>query len=286
MVKCEPAAETVRLRKGQKRQKKRMATVAAVFFQSPEPRTPEQVVQSLFTCAKPALKKRRHRERPRPSSKRVWASLTAGKTDFITGVRCEMLRRDPDRHLPWVIVTDGERALQKRVCALFEDVTLVLDLLHVLEKLWKAAHALHPEGSPEAQSFVRDRTLRILRGGIGQVVKGLRQIVTKRRLQGPKKKALSDAAAYFYRNRDRMRYDLYLEEGWPIASGSVEGACKNLVKDRMERSGMRWTEPMAEAMLRLRAVHLSGDFEDYWNFHVREDQRRLYPANGWSVVVE
>jgi hypothetical protein len=172
------------------------------------------------------------------------------------------------------------------VCALFEDVTLVLDLLHVLEKLWKAAHALHPEGSPEAQSFVRDRTLRILRGGIGQVVKGLRQIVTKRRLQGPKKKALSDAAASFYRNRDRMRYDLYLEEGWPIASGSVEGACKNLVKDRMERSGMRWTEPMAEAMLRLRAVHLSGDFEDYWNFHVREDQRRLYPANGWSVVVE
>lgn len=216
----------------------------------------------------------------------MWASLTAGKTDFINGVRGEMLRRDPERHLPSVIVPDGERALQRRVCALFEDVTLVLDLLHVLKKLWKAAHALHPEGSPEAQSFVRDRTLRILRGAVGQVVKGLRQMVTKRGLQGSKKKALCDAAAYFYRNRDRMRYDLYLEEGWPIASGSVEGACKNLIKDRMERSGMRWTEAMAEAMLRLRAVHLSGDFEEYWDFHVRQDQLRLYPANLWSVVAE
>ena len=85
-----------------------------------------------------------------------------------------MLRRDPERQLAWVIVTDGERALQKRVCALFQDVTLVLDLLHVLEKLWKVAHTLHPEGSPEAQSFVRDRTLRILHGNVGQVVKGLR----------------------------------------------------------------------------------------------------------------
>lgn len=286
MVKSEPALETVRLRKGQKRQKKRMATVAAVFFQVPEPRTPEQVVQSLFTSGKPALQKRQRQERSRPKSKRLWASLTVGKTDFITGVRAEMLRRDSDRLLPWVIVTDGERALQKRVCALFEDVTLVLDLLHVLEKLWKAAHALHPEGSPEAQVFVRDRTFRILRGDVTQVVKGLRQMVTKRSLQGSKKKALSDAAAYFCRNRDRMRYNLYLENGWPIASGSVEGACKNLVKDRMERSGMRWTEAMAEAMLRLRAIHLSGDLDEYWDFHVRQDQLRLHPDNLWTVVAE
>ena len=45
-----------------------------------------------------------------------------------------------------------------------------------------------------------------------------------------------------------MRYDEYLARGLPIASGPVEGACKNLIKDRMERSGMRWTPRMAEAM--------------------------------------
>jgi hypothetical protein len=284
MVKAERAEAAVRLRKGQKRQKKRMSTVATVFLHPPRPRTPEDVVQSLFAPAEPAPRSRRSQERSRPRDKRVWASLLADKTAFITGVRAELLRRDPDRQLPWVVVTDGERALQQRVCALLQDVPLVLDLFHVLEKLWKAAHALHPEGSPEAQSFVRDRTLRILRGQVGQVVKGLRQMVTKRKLRGAKCKALAGAADYLYRNRDRMHYDVYLERGWPIASGSVEGACKNLVKDRMERSGMRWTPPMAEAMLRLRATYLSGDFEEYWDFHVRHDQQRLYP--NLSTVVQ
>jgi len=286
MVKVELADKIVRLRKGQKRQKKRMATVAAVFFQTPQPRTPEEVVQSLFAPAEPAFKIARRQERSRRCDKRIWASLVAPKTDFITDARGEMLRRDADRQLAWVIVTDGERALQKRVCALFDDVTLVLDLLHVVEKLWKAAHAIHPEGSPEAQCFVRHRTLRILHGNVSQVVKGLRQMVTKRKLQGTRQKALSDAAAYFYRNRDRMRYHVYLEKGWPIASGSVEGACKNLVKDRMERSGMRWTQAGAEAMLRLRAIHLSGDLEEYWDFHVRQDQLRLFPNPLSSVVTE
>lgn len=172
------------------------------------------------------------------------------------------------------------------MCKLFEDITLVLDLLHVLEKLWKAAHALHPEGSKEAETIVRVRALRILRGQVSQVVKGLRLIVTKRKLKGTKQKTLLDVASYFYRNRTRMCYAQYLANGWPIASGSVEGACKNLVKDRIERSGMRWTPPMAEAMLRLRALYLSGDFEEYWDFHVREDQRRLYPEKLWTVVGE
>lgn len=171
----------------------------------------------------------------------MWASLLTGKSRFIAHVRAEMLRRDPQREKPWVIVTDGERSLQRLVCSHFEDITLVLDLLHVLPKLWKAAHALHPEGSAEAQIFVRQRALRILQGQVSQVVKGLRQIVTKRKLTGVSAKALLDAAGYFYRNKTRMRYDVYLKNGWPIASGAVEGACKNLIKDRMERSGMRWT---------------------------------------------
>ena len=81
-----------------------------------------------------------------------------------------------------------------------------------------------------------------------------------------------------------MRYDQYLQEGLPIASGAVEGACKNLVKDRMERSGMRWTEDSAEAMLKLRAAYLSGDFAEYWAFHVKRDQQRLHPCGSWRPM--
>jgi hypothetical protein len=118
---------------------------------------------------------------------------------------------------------------------------------------------------------------------VGQVVKGLRQSVTKRRLSGARQKTLQAVAAYFSKNRSYMHYDEYLSQGWPIASGPVEGACKNLIKDRLERSGMRWTPAMAEAVVKLRAIYLSGDFDRYWEFHIQQDQQRLYPAQ-WAVV--
>lgn len=280
MVKPGGAQPTHRLTKGQKANKKRMATVATVFTRAPWVRTPQQVIESLFpTCRRipgdaPAP--------PRPENKRVWASLLKGKTAVIQEVAEEMDRRDPSRSLTRLALTDGERALQIRVDRKL-DVTLILDLLHVLEKLWKAAYVFHVEGSLEADLWVLDRTLRILFGEVGQVVKGLRQSITKRGLSGAKRKTLEGVAGYLYRNRARMRYDEYLANGWPIASGPVEGACKNLIKDRMERSGMRWTEAMAEAIIQLRAIYLSGDFDRYWEFHIEQDQRRLYP-DAWSVV--
>jgi hypothetical protein len=165
------------------------------------------------------------------------------------------------------------------------DVTLILDLVHVLEKLWKAAYVFYAEGSLEAELWVLDHTLQILFGQVSQVVKGLRQSVTKRKLVGIKRKTLRAVADYLYRNRARMRYDECLAHGWPIASGPVEGACKNLIKDRMERSGMRWTEGMAEAIVQLRAIYWRGDFDRYWSFHIEKDQQRLHPTL-WSVVLK
>jgi hypothetical protein len=280
MVKPERALRVVRRGKGEKANKKRMATVAAVHSQAPVVRTPKDVLDSLFATGQRS-------ERPKrtpPSHKRVWASLIADKDTFINDVKAEMIRRDPRHRRTWVIVTDGERALQRRVCNTFTDVTLILDLLHVLEKLWKAGHALYPEGSREAEQFVYERAERILGGQVSQVVKGLRLIVTKRKLTGTKAKTLQQVASYFHSNRERMKYNAYLAKGWPIASGSVEGACKNLIRDRFERSGMRWTPETAEALLRLRAVYLSGDLDAYWESHIQQDQRRLYPT--WQAIPE
>jgi hypothetical protein len=278
MVKPGGAQPKARLTKGQKANKKRMATVATVFTRGPWVRTPQQVIESLFPTSRPASGEV---PPPRPENKRVWASLLKGKTAVIQEVAEEMDRRDPSRSLIRLALTDGERALQIRVDQKL-NVTLILDLMHVLEKLWKAAYCFHAEASLEADLWVIDRALRILFGEVGQVVKGIRQSITKRGLSGPKRKTLNAVANYLYRNRARMRYHEYLANGWPIASGPVEGACKNLIKDRMERSGMRWTEPMAEALVQLRAIYLSGDFDRYWEFHIEQDQRRLYPA--WTVV--
>lgn len=282
MRKPEGASKVVRRGKGEKANKKRMATVAAVFCKDPCPRTPEEVVESLF--AEGPRSERPKAERSYPEGKRVFASLKRSKDETIHEMAEEMERRDPQRSKTWVCVTDGERALQRRVAVMLPGVTLVLDLLHVLSYLWKAAYVFHAEGSREAKHWVRERLLRILQGRSGQVVKGLRQSVTKRGLRGASRKTLLGVADYLHRNKSRMRYDLYLAQGLPIASGAVEGACKHIVKDRMERSGMRWTEDGAEAMLKLRATYLSGDFDAYWDYHVRQEQLRLHPPDAWRPL--
>jgi len=280
MIKSELAPKKVRRGKGQKAQKKKMATVAAVFTQKPRIRTAQEVVESLFNPDE--AHKKKSDKKFKPQRKRVWASLRADKDSFIKNVNEEMKRRDTEEKKIHVVVTDGERALQIRAMRTIKDAILILDFLHVLEKLWTAGHALYGEGTQKAEDFVRERALRILKGEVGQVVKGLRQIVTKRKLKGNKRKKLSNVANYFYKNRERMRYDEYLAKGLPIASGTVEGACKNLIKDRMERSGMRWGIEMAEAMVKMRAIYLSRDIDEYWNFHVKRDQERLYPKNRWK----
>lgn len=282
MVKPEPVPPAVRLAQPTKTNKKKMATVAAVFTKVPHARTPRQVIDSLFpagvkTVPQPPL--------PKPENKRVWASLTKGKAAVIEELYQEVLRRDPEANKTLIALTDGERTLQLQITKKMT-LTLILDLIHVLERVWAAAHVFQPEGSPEAEVYAKLMASRLLEGDVAQVIKGLRQTVTKRRLFGAKKKTLLAVATYFDNNARYMRYDEYLARGFPIASGPVEGACKNLIKDRMERSGMRWTPEMAEAIVKLRSLYLSGDFEDYWPFHVDQDQLRLHSPGCWSVVAK
>lgn len=211
MVKPEPARKPVRRGKGEKGNKKKMATVAAVLTQRPRLRTPEDVVKSLF---EPETKPRRkHRAGNGPERKRVWASLLLGKEAFIQDVKKEMDRRDARGAKDCVIVTDGERALQRLVCKTMKGVLLVLDFLHALEKLWAAAYVFHPEGSEQAKDFVRQRALRILQGDIGQVVKGLRQIVTKKGLKGQKRETLLAVAGPPDPYQNRHAASLFMGNG-------------------------------------------------------------------------
>ena len=277
-----PVPRVVQPSKGHKRKQKKMSVVATVYSQAPRIRTPEEVIERLFSTEPRSTTTKEPRSRP--EYKRVWASLDKGKAGVLEEVAQEMARRDPSGTQEWVALTDGERALQKQVQARLKGVPLVLDFQHALSKLWKAAYAFHKEGTPQAEAWVKQRALRLLQGDVSQVVKGLRQSATKRTLKGAKKKVVETTAAYFYRNRIRMRYDEYLRHGWPIATGVVEGACKNLVKDRMERSGMRWKPEMAEAMLKMRATYLSDDFEEYWTFHIQKEHERLHPPDHWRPV--
>ena len=158
-----------------------------------------------------------------------------------------------------------------------EEVIEILDLLHVTPRLWEAAYLFHPEGSAHAATFVRSRLLEILRGRTGYVIGGLRQRGTKQGLRGAKLRKLRTICNYFQKNLTRMRYDEYLAEGYPIASGVIEGACRYVVKDRMERAGMRWSLAGAQAMLDLRTTFVNGQWEEFQSYRIEQESQRLYP---------
>ena len=135
----------------------------------------------------------------------------------------------------------------------------VLDIIHVLSYVWEAAGLFE---SPDAahRDLTRKRLLWILQGEVRRVIRGLRRMGTNHGLAGADKKDLDRICGYLEKNAGKMRYDEYLACGYPIASGVIERACRHLVKDRMERSGMRWTLEGARQMLHLRAEFQS----DYW----------------------
>jgi len=258
--------------KGEKPHTKRMATVAAVYTIARFRRSPDHIIGELFEQSGS------FQSRPRPESKRVWASLKDSPKEVITQAFEEAFLRDPSQKKEWVALVDGNPSQLKmlEVAASTYEVKLriILDLIHVLEYLWKATWALHEEKDPAAEAWVSQRLEEILKGHSSQVAAGIRRSATRRGMKASERAPLDKCANYLLKNGKYLRYDEYLEAGYPIATGVIEGACRHLVKDRMEITGARWRIEGAEAVLRLRALRASGDFEEYWEYHLKQEYER------------
>ena len=153
----------------------------------------------------------------------------------------------------------------------------ILDWMHASEYLWKAAYLWLPESSPEAAAWVERQQKRFREGGVKDVIREIRRRATDGTIRGKaKREAAQKIAAYYETNRNRMRYDRYRRMGLPIGTGAVEGACRHLVKDRMERSGMRWTVAGAQAILTLRGIYVSEHWERFWTCYRASEAQRLY----------
>src|SRR5712691_1431534 len=267
-----------RLSKGEKRNAKRMATVAAVYSAAAFVRTAEQVAGTLA----PVHVVDDTVRRPRPEAKRVWASLEKEPEQVIEQAFKEAQRRDPQRQKRWVALVDGNRH-QLRLLKQIQrrngvELTIVLDLIHVVEYLWKAAFVFCAEASRELEDWVSQRLVKILKGRASDVAAGIRRSATLRGLDPAQRDAADTSANYLLRYAAFLRYDTYLAAGLPIATGVIEGACRHLVKDRMEVTGARWSLGGAEAVLRLRALRSSGDFDRYWQFHEAQEHQRNHAA--------
>jgi hypothetical protein len=254
-----------------------MAYVGAIYSLARFRRTPEDVVDEV-------RRRQRRADRPQPQHKHVWAQMTAieegevwpAAPSLFLGMAVERHLRDPSHQKTLICVMDGERSLWKLQEEWFPRAIGILDLFHALKRLWDVASCLHDEESPEEAEFVTRHLRLLLQGKVSYVLRRFRQLAKTPGLAAAKQKTIRAAITYYKNNRKQMRYDEYLAAGYPIASGVAEGACKHLVKDRMERAGMRWEIEGAQAMLSLRAVYLNGLWDEFIAHRIDREQHRLY----------
>ena len=247
-------------------------------------RSAEEVAENLV-YPEQARKKREEKKKQgvstpaiRAKNIRRLASLERSKREVMDEIISDARNRDPDNKRPWVVVMDGALGLWNLLISILAGVNWVgiLDIIHVVEYLWKVGNALHGEKTLQARKWVYDHLLSMLQGRIGSVIGGLKQTLSKRKLKAGQRKVLKETITYFENHREWMRYDEYLRAGYPIGSGVVESTCGHTVKKRMEGTGRRWSIEGAESTLLLRSIYTSNDWNAYWQAHMRMERKSLY----------
>jgi len=269
-----PRAFASRLGTGQKAGHKRMAETGAVFDVVPpgEPRTPGQILGRAPGQARP----------PGPQAVNRWytAEITATRAETIAAVYDQAERRDPGHARTWIALVDGDRhqieVFQDQAAKRAITITILVDFIHVLEYLWKAAWCFHPPQDPAAEDWVIAQGLDILHGRVAEVIIRIGQLAAADppRPGSEHDKIIRTTVAYLTAKTPYLDYPRALAAGWPIATGVIEGACRHLVQDRMGITGARWSLEGAQAMLWLRALRANGDLTAYWARHLENEHQR------------
>ncbi len=264
-----------RLSPGEKRNRKRMAEVGGVYDATPAPRTSVDVL---------ARREKGHKITPAPVAHNKWlvASVVEDAASVVSRIFDEAERRDPRYKRSWVVLVDGNNHQIDRIKAEARKrkvkVAIVVDFIHVLEYLWQAARCFSKDDDTKAEGWVLDKALEILDGHAGLVAGAIRRKATYHHLDPAARAGADRCADYLTNKAPYLDYSTALKRGWPIATGVIEGACRHLVKDRMDLTGARWGLEGAEAVLQLRTLVANGDFNNYWRFHLSREQQRVHLA--------
>jgi len=267
-----------RLAAGEKPNRKRMATLACVYDAEPAPRRPHDVI------APPGGRHGHRTLRPRPKARAKWlaGSVEHDPAEVIAAAFGQAEARDPQHRRTWVVLVDGAEhqldLIRAEATRRGVTISILIDLIHVLEYIWKAAWSLHAAADPAAEDWVAVKALAVLAGNSAQVAAEITADADAAGLTASQRHGADACVHYLTSKREFLRYDQALAAGWPIATGVIEGACRHLIGDRLDITGARWGLDSAEAILTLRAVISNGDFDEYWRFHLAREHQRLYPG--------
>jgi hypothetical protein len=261
--------------RGANKGRKRMAYVGAVYTIDRFRRTADEVLDEI-------ARRERQKDRPRPQHKHVWGEMTQlqegerldGRSLLFAELAIDCHLRDPERKKTLICLMDGEEPLWTAQAQWLEGAVEILDFFHAMEHLWKVARVFHTGRAVD--TFVEHHARMFLEGKVDYAVRNFGQMMRKKKLRGKKATTVNRAIDYFRQNRPRMRYDEYLAQGYPIGSGMAEGTCRNLVKDRLELTGMQWEHPGAQAMIYLRALYLNDEWGQFVDYRVEKEQKELY----------
>ena len=268
-----------RLKRGEKRNRKKEAMVGVEYVSAPHLRDPELLAKALVKPESLSEDDRMVLRRQRPADELYYqASLEAGREGIMEEIAERVKKREAaaSHDLLQACLIDGAPKLARVAAREFPKATIILDIVHVSERFWDAAHLFHKEGTAQAKDMALELTLRSLQGRVGHVIGGLKQKAAKHNLCKAKTKKLEKILTYLQNHKQHMKYDRYLKLGFPIATGPVESACGHLVKDRMEKAGARWCMDGGEAMLRLRSIHKNGHWDEFMQFYREQEHERLY----------
>lgn len=259
----------------------RRAYVGAVYSIEPFVREPQDVLDEL-------LRERAAARRPRPQGKRLWAEMAAAREGRVTSgsnlvfveMAIDVTTRDPDRLRTLVCLMDGEQKLWDLQGEWLGRSVEILDFFHALKRVRDVSKVVHSKDKSRREEWVRVQMHDMLTGKVETVIRRWRRL-TREAQQGKSwmkdnQETVTSAIGYFSNNRHRMRYDEYLAKGYPIGSGIAEGACRNLVKDRLDGAGMHWRLPGARAMLKTRALYLNGEWDEFVEHRIQREQESLY----------
>jgi len=268
----------------------RMASVSVVYQVAKYERDAQDILRGLRPVGVVPVKK----PRPRAQAKRVSASLIKPLALVVRETFDEMERRDPNHAKRWVVLLDGDEHqldyVEAEVARRGIAVTILLDFIHVAQYVWGAAKALVPDDETARLQWVTEKLTLILWGESSTAAAAMRRSATKRDMVANDRAPVDLCANYLLKYRAYLRYDAALRDGLPITTGAVEGACRYLVKDRMDITGARWGLDTAEAVLRLRGLAASGDLDDYFDFHealeLQRNHKSRYANDAPPVLVQ
>jgi hypothetical protein len=262
---------------------KRSAELVCVADIPAVPRTAEDILAALFPApGKAPDRPGRARHGPIAEGKTLFASVKQPIAQVVADGFTEAQRRDPEHARTWYAIVDGNNAQIDaiRSCAEKYQVTvpILIDFIHVVQYLWKAAGTFFYPNDPAGRDWVKTQAEKILHGNTRDVATGIRRRATRFGYTGREREGADTCATYLDNKRDFLDYPAFLAAGRPVASGLIEGACRWLVKDRMEVTGARWGLEGAEAVLKLRALVGNGDFDNYFTYHLTQEKRRNHDS--------